>query len=211
MELSNWLAFLLISLAATFTPGPAVLLAISSSVALGPRRTLYGSAGNALGVFLVALVAVTGLGLVLQTSAIAFGVLKVLGAAYLIYLGVRQWRRKPDPVQQDAQAAATVSSRSGVFLRGLLVALTNPKAILFFTAVFPQFMQSGSLDPARFMLLTSTFVACVLISHMFYVLLAARLGSRFTGPARMRNVNRASGLVFMGLGCALLTLSRRQA
>lgn len=212
MPLSTWLAFLLVSLAATFSPGPGVLLAISTSVTLGPRRTLYSSAGNALGVFTVAVVAVTGLGLLLQTSAIAFGVLKTFGAAYLIYLGVRQWRRKAEPGHPAAAVpAATVTSRAGVFLRGLLVALTNPKAILFFTAVFPQFMQTSSPDPARFLLLTSTFVVCVLASHLFYVVLAARLGNGMLGAARMHGLNRASGLVFIGLGCALLTLSRRPA
>jgi homoserine/homoserine lactone efflux protein len=206
--MSSWSAFLCISLVATFSPGPGVLLAISTCLTLGPRSTLYSSAGNAVGVFAVASVAVTGVGLLLHTSAVAFAVLKAVGAAYMIYLGVRQWRGKtgldlPGAAAQEYAGA----TRSSIFLRGLLVALTNPKAILFFTAVFPQFMQAGSADPARFLLLTSTFVVCVLISHLFYIALAARLNARAMSAVRMQRLSRLSALVFIGLGCALLLLS----
>lgn len=209
MSVSTWLAFLFVSLAASFSPGPGVLLALSTSAAMGPRRTVYSSAGNALGVFIVATVAVTGVGLLLQTSSVAFVALKTAGAGYLIYLGVRQWRRPVADSGTDAPAlpAAAVITRSGIFLRGLMVALTNPKSMLFFTAIFPQFMQAGRPDPARFLLLTSTFVACVLMSHLFYVGLAVRMGNRMLGSGRTRNINRAGGLLFVVLGCATLTLS----
>ncbi|MES2259622.1 MAG: LysE family translocator [Pseudomonadota bacterium] len=208
MPLSSWSAFLFISLAATFSPGPGVLLAISTCLTLGPRRTLYSSAGNAVGVFGIAAVAVTGIGLLLRTSPTAFALLKVVGAVYLIYLGVRQWRSKKGLALPGAAAAqaATATSRSGIFVRGLLVALTNPKAILFFTAVFPQFMGAGSVDPVRFLLLTSIFVVCVLVSHLFYIVLAARLGRGTMSPVSMSYLGRLSALVFIGLGCALLLL-----
>ncbi|PRC91818.1 LysE family translocator [Solimicrobium silvestre] len=212
MPLATWITFLFVSLAATFSPGPGVLLAISTSVTLGARRTLYSSAGNALGVFIVATVAITGLGLLLQTSTMAFSVLKIIGAGYLIYLGVRQWRSKAAAAQPKT-TTAIASTRSKVFLHGLLVALTNPKAILFFTAIFPQFIQTSHPDPVRFLLLTSTFVVCVVTSHLFYITLATRMGSSIIGTngmmgtTRMRYLNRASGLIFIGLGCAVLTIT----
>ncbi len=208
MPLSTWTAFLFIALAATFSPGPGVLLAISTCLALGPRSTMYSSAGNAVGVCVVAAMAATGIGLLLHTSAIAFSVLKAAGAACLIYLGLRQWRSNTGPdLPATATLAAAGTTRSSIFLRGLLVALTNPKAILFFTAVFPQFMAAGSAGPVRFLVLTSTFVLCVLVSHLFYIVLAARLRRSTPSVACMRRLSRLSALTFIGLGCAMLLLS----
>ena len=92
MTWSNWLVFCGVSLFMAFTPGPAVLLAVSNAVSVGPRRAMWGSLGNAVGVFLVSAVAMAGLGVLLSSSATAFMVLKLAGAAYLVYLGIRQWR-----------------------------------------------------------------------------------------------------------------------
>ncbi|MFM9434847.1 homoserine/homoserine lactone efflux protein [Janthinobacterium sp. CG_23.3] len=209
MTMSTWLVFLLASLVTTFSPGPGVLLAISTSASVGVRRTAYSSAGNALGVVVVATTAAAGVGMLLQTSAVAFAALKALGAGYLVYLGVRQWRRRAAPLQPAAAGAATVATRRGLFLRGLLVALTNPKSILFFSAVFPQFMHDN--EPALFALLISTFVACTLLSHLCYALLARAIGKRAMGASRARLANRAGGAVFIGLGCSLLGLSARPA
>nr|WP_314861397.1 LysE family translocator [uncultured Undibacterium sp.] len=207
MGMSSWLAFLFVSLAATFSPGPGVLLAISTSFALGPRRTLYSSAGNALGVVIVAMIAVTSVGMLLQTSPLAFVVLKTLGAGYLVYLGVRQWLQKASQVRIGSVNTPPLNtSRFGVFSRGLLVALTNPKAILFFTAIFPQFMPDKGVDLVRFLLLTSTFVVCVMISHLCYILLAARLGGDGVDPSIARLINRMSGFLFVGLGVLMLSM-----
>ena len=94
MIFSNWLVFCGVALLVTFTPGPAVLLAISNSIAIGPRRAMICSLGNALGLFVVSAAAMAGMGVVLATSATAFMALKLAGAGYLIYLGFRQWRSR---------------------------------------------------------------------------------------------------------------------
>lgn len=212
MTMANWFAFLAVSLAATFSPGPGVLLAISTTLSAGPRRTFFSSAGNGLGIFIVSCVAVTSAGILLRTSESAFAVLKIVGAAYLIYLGIKQWRsahRLAAPMAAGAVDPAT--DRGALFMRGLVVALSNPKAILFFTAIFPQFMQTADPNVAQFLLLSLTFVACSFVSHASYVLLARALNSGRFGPSAMRNVNRVSAIVFVGLGCAMLTLSAGQA
>ena len=212
MTLSTWLLFLSVSLAAAFSPGPGVLMAISTASTQGAGRALYSSLGNALGVFIVATTAVAGLGLVLKTSALAFGALKVAGAAYLIYLGVKTWRQaSAAPAQADASApsaaAAVQSSRLSTFHSGLLVAVSNPKAILFFTAVFPQFMPPDHIDPMRFLLLTSTFTACTLLSHFFYVACASWMKRKVRhSAARARFTKRTTGALFIGMGGALLTV-----
>ena len=211
MALSTWLLFLSVSLAAAFSPGPGVLMAISTAATQGARRALYSSLGNALGVFIVATTAVAGLGLVLKTSALAFGAVKVAGAAYLIYLGIKTWRQaSAAPAPSDASVAAAPvaqASRWSTFRAGLLVAVSNPKAILFFTAVFPQFMPHDHIDPVRFMLLTSTFTACSLLSHFFYVVCAGWMKrSLRQSAARSRFTKRTTGALFVGMGGALLTL-----
>jgi len=212
MTLSTWLLFLSVSLAAAFSPGPGVLMAISTASTQGAGRALYSSLGNALGVFIVATTAVAGLGLVLKTSALAFGALKVAGAAYLIYLGIKTWRQaSAAPVQAGTSApsaaAAVQSSRLSTFRSGLLVAVSNPKAILFFTAVFPQFMPPDHIDPMRFLLLTSTFTACTLLSHFFYVACASWMKRKVRhSAARARFTKRTTGALFIGMGGALLTV-----
>ena len=215
MTASTWLLFLSVSLAAAFSPGPGVLMAISTASTQGARRALYSSTGNALGVFIVATTAVAGLGLVLKTSAIAFGALKLAGAAYLVYLGIKTWRSASlhvAPTEAEANVApapqSVQASRFSTFRSGLLVAVSNPKAILFFTAVFPQFMPPDHVDPVRFLLLTSTFTACTLISHFFYVACASWLKrSVKQSAARSRLAKRSTAVVFVGMGGALLSLT----
>ncbi|RFP19060.1 MULTISPECIES: LysE family translocator [unclassified Duganella] len=215
MTVSTWLLFLSVSLAAAFSPGPGVLMAISTATTMGARRALYSSAGNALGVFIVATTAVAGLGLLLKTSALAFGALKVAGAAYLIYLGIKAWRHASLVTEATATTATEVAapdaaeaSRLSTFRAGLLVAVSNPKAILFFTAVFPQFMPPDHVDPVRFLLLTSTFTSCTLLSHFFYVACASWLKrSVKQSIARTRLAKRTTGVIFVGMGGALLTLT----
>lgn len=206
MDFSTWLLFLSVSLAAAFSPGPGVLMAISTASSQGAHRALYSSAGNALGVFIVAAIAATGLGLVLQASALAFGLLKVAGAAYLVYLGIKAWRNAGAPATpQTTQPMAR--SRFQTFRSGLLIAVSNPKAILFFTAVFPQFMPHDHIDLHRFLLLTSTFTICTLISHFFYVSCAAWLTRNVAASAsRRRLAGRSTAVVFIGMGGALLAV-----
>lgn len=206
LTLSLWLAFLAMALAATFSPGPAVLLAVSTTLSLGARRTAYSSVGNALGVFLVSCVAVGGVGLLFEAWPPAFTVLKLAGAAYLAWLGVKQWRQGGQSDHAGLPGAASApaaSSRAAVFRRGLLVACSNPKAILFFAAVFPQFMPPGRVDIARFLLLSLTFVAASLVAQFSYVLLTATAGARVLSGRRMALLQRGTGLLFIGLAVSL--------
>ncbi|MRV70861.1 LysE family translocator [Duganella sp. FT92W] len=204
MSLSLWLSFVAVALAATFSPGPGVLLAISTTLALGARRTLYSSAGNAAGVFIVSCVAVSGAGLLFSRSPAAFTLLKTAGAAYLAWLGIQQWRHAGQPLAHSASTHAGDGSRRAVFMRGLAVACSNPKSILFFTAVFPQFLPMQQMTGPRFLLLSLTFVACMFVSHVSYVLLAARAGARLLDDGGMRLLRRFMGVLFVLMAAAML-------
>ena len=209
MHLSTWLLFTGTTLLLAFTPGPAVLLAISTSVASGPARAMLGSLGNAAGVFVVSAVSMAGLGVVLGTSAAAFTVLKLLGAGYLIYLGVRQWRSRTNAFAAPADGAARGRSSLRLFGHGLTVAVTNPKSILFFSALFPQFLRPDAPLLQQFLVLTATFAACTVLSHAFYVLLARGVKHGFSNPQRVRLFNRVSGGTFVVLGLGMLKLRAR--
>ena len=211
MNLSNWLIFCGVSLLVTLTPGPAVLLAISNAVTVGPRRAMISSLGNAAGLFMVSAVAMAGMGVVLATSATAFMLLKLAGAAYLVYLGVRQWRSKGNAFE-DIQAANPSDRRGSswrLFGHGVTVALTNPKGILFFSALFPQFLFHDAPMLPQFVVLTATFAACAVFSHGAYVLLARVMKRHFANPVRARWFNRVSGAAFVLLGLSLLRLRNK--
>ena len=205
MALAHWFVFCGVSLLMCFTPGPAVLLAVSNSVDVGPRRTAFSSLGSVLGIFSVSGLAMIGMGTVLALSANAFLVMKVLGAAYLIWLGVKRWRSKEALIASDA-GAAPVQRRERknwqLVAQGLSVSLTNPKAILFFSALFPQFIVPGEPLVAQYLLLTTTFAVFALVSHAFYVALISVVKGHVVARARL--FNRIVGGTFMALGVGLL-------
>ena len=207
MTYGSWFAFLCLALAASFSPGPGVLLAISTTVTVGARRTAYSSAGNAIGVFVVSCIAVSGAGLLLQRSPMALSALRLVAAAYLAWLGTRQWRgagKGLPTAAPDARAVADAGSRYALFRRGLLVACSNPKAIIFFAAVFPQFLPPGQMAVDRFLLLSLTFVACTFVSHLSYVLLAAAAGAHILSGPGMARLQRGTALLFIALALGMV-------
>lgn len=206
MSLSPWLLFCALALVTAFSPGPAVLLAVTNAAALGMRKALLSSAGNAAGVFLVSAIAMLGLGALLKTSAWLFAALKIVGAAYLIYLGIRQWRSRLNVFDRVMDAGVREQTPVQLFLQGLLVATTNPKSILFFTALLPQFMTPRAPVLQQFFALTLTFATCTVVSHFCYVALARGMSRWFAHEARARWFNRIAGALFGALGIGVLRL-----
>ncbi len=210
MDLSAWLLFFSIALVTTFSPGPAVLLAISNSLYFGWRATIYSTLGNELGLLLIASITILGLGAVLTTSTTLFLLLKTVGAVYLIYLGIRQWRSKGKLfTQQQNNTSKRTQSDWISFTQGFLVATTNPKAILFFTALFPQFIQLNKPLLWQFSILLITFSllsTCALLSYGF---LAGRSKQWFNTEKRASLFNRLFGGLFIALGVGLLQLEHK--
>ena len=199
MAWHTWLIYLVAAVGLSLTPGPNSLLALTNGALHGHRRTLWTVAGGALGFVAVIALSMLGIGALLQTSASALLVLKWVGGAYLVWLGIQLWRAPP--LQLKPSADAPFPRHSQLFRQGLFAAVSNPKALLFYGAFLPQF-----LDPARslwlqFAVMAGTFAAieCVveyLLARMAHRIRPAleRYGKRF---------NRVCGGAFAAMGVAL--------
>ncbi|RZJ12952.1 MAG: LysE family translocator [Acidovorax sp.] len=205
MTFTHWLVFCGVSLLMCFTPGPAVLLAVSNSVDVGAKRTAFSSLGSVIGIFAVSGLAMIGMGTILSMSANAFLAMKVAGAMYLVWLGIKRWRSKDALIGNDAGTApAERRERKNwqLVAQGLGVSLTNPKAILFFSALFPQFITPGDPLFTQYLMLTTTFAVWALISHAFYVALISLVKRHVVARAKL--FNRIVGATFIALGLGLL-------
>jgi homoserine/homoserine lactone efflux protein len=143
---------------------------------------------------------------VLATSATAFLVLKVAGAAYLVWLGVQKWRARPEPL--DEAGAPQPGRGRSLVLQGLLVNLTNPKAILFMAALVPQFIDPRAPQLPQFLIIGATMVVVDTVVMSCYAGLATRFRPLLRNPRALRLQNRLFGGLFVGAGAALAASSR---
>lgn len=213
MDLHALLAFTLVAAIAIASPGPATLMAINNSLAYGPRSALWSSLGNASGLFCLSAAAMLGLGALLASSEWLFNAVKILGAGYLFYLGAKQLFKKSPMLAEEVQAGlkGAKPSRMKLYKSAFLTAATNPKATMFFTALFPQFIdQSAALLP-QFLTLTLIFMGLSLASLSLYAALASRAKGVLTRPAFSRWVSRVVGSTFICFGAAILTMRRQGA
>jgi threonine/homoserine/homoserine lactone efflux protein len=203
MSLSTYLLYLTAVALLIVTPGPTMLMCMTNSINHGPRRAMTSVAGAVTAVLGVMLLSAMGLGALLAASEAAFTTAKVVGAAYLIWLGIKTFRS--DAVLDTGETAPR--SRS-FYLQGLLVGASNPKAVLFFAAFLPQFLNPQAPIAPQFAILAATFVTLE-----FAVLTACALGvSRLLPLLRsarpVRWINRICGGLFTLMG-GLLLLTRR--
>lgn len=211
MEFTTWLLFSGIALIAVISPGPAVLLSVTNSLTHGFSRSVLSSFGNITGIFIVSGAAVLGLGAVLQTSTLLFATLKLFGAIYLIYLGIRQWRIKGNIFEASMVVAKNNQEKRRSFVQGVLVAVSNPKAIAFFTALFPQFIDLSKPVVGQFIILTTTFMLYSFIVLVGYAMSAQSAKDWFKCGSRALWYNRISGTIFIAFGLGILRLKSRNA
>ena len=212
MQTEPILAYTIFAAVAILSPGPAVVLALRNGASFGARSALWSSLGNVTGIALVSSAAMLGLGALLMSSALLFGVVKVIGAAYLFYLGLRHlFGRTSTMALPDGNAGQTSAQRPfSLYREGVLIAVTNPKAILFFTALFPPFLDIQAPLLPQFLVLTGIFMAISFFSLLGYALLAGRAQRYLIKPLVAKIVNRVVGAVFVTFGVFLLA-TRRQA
>jgi homoserine/homoserine lactone efflux protein len=210
MTIQSWLMYLMLVLIATATPGPAVLFIITNSTLHGWKKAVFAALGNIAGLLLLGIIAVTGLGAILQTSEILFGLVKYAGAAYLIYLGLKMiFQKNTDFNAIKDQFIRTDISSKKIFLQALGVALSNPKAIVFLTALFPQFINVNKALVPQFFSLIVILMLFSFFFLMFYALLTDKLKTWLAKPNRVKAINRTSGSIFIGFGILLAISSNK--
>ncbi len=202
MALHTWLIYLLAVVGLSLTPGPNALLALSHGALYGQRKTLFTITGGMLGFTLLMALSMFGIGALLQASAHALTVLKWVGGAYLVWLGVQLWRAPAITLSDEGVAPSKAGQ--ALFRQGLLSAISNPKVILFFGAFLPQF-----LDPSRplwlqFLIMVLTFVLFEGVVEYLLARLAHRIRPWLERSGK--GFNRTCGSVFALMGAALPTL-----
>ena len=210
MDWPVWLAYFLAAWLIALSPGSGAVLSMSHGLQYGVRQTTATIVGLQIGLAFILLVAGAGVGALLLASTTAFMVVKVLGAGYLIWLGVKQWRAPVDGAASDAAAPsepAGLSVRQRV-LRGALTNATNPKGIVFMVAVLPQFINPKQPLALQLAILLVTTLAVDSVVMHGYAFLASRLRALMQSVRARKTQNRVFGGVLMGMGASLLMVDR---
>ncbi len=198
----RWKLFVAATIVIAATPGPNMLLVMTTSVKHGLRRSLATMAGLMTGLCVMLAFSAAGLGAVLEAAPALFGALRLLGAVYLVYLGASLWRAPS--AEPHAQAPLP---RGGLYRQGLLVSLSNPKAILFAAAFLPQFIDAGRPRGPQFAALVALFAVIEVSCYLAYALGGRHAARWLSQPGTRRLFDRASGALFVVFALVLLLSS----
>ena len=199
MSTDTWFIYLLAAIGLSLSPGPNGLLALTHGALHGSRRTLFTIFGGAFGFVLVIALSLFGIGALLQTSATWLLVLKWVGGAYLVWLGIQVWRSPPVGLELQSQAAHR--SGASLFQQGFLSAVTNPKAVLFFAAFLPQFIDPNRSLLTQFAIMAGTFALVEIATEWLIASTAHRVRPWLQRVGRQ--FNKTCGGIFMLIGAAL--------
>ncbi|QLY71662.1 homoserine/homoserine lactone efflux protein [Citrobacter freundii] len=204
MTFEWWFAYLLTSIVLSLSPGSGAINTMTTAISHGYRGAAASIAGLQTGLGIHIVLVGVGLGTLFSRSVIAFEVLKWAGAAYLIWLGIQQWRAAG---AIDLNTIANTQSRSRLFKRAVFVNLTNPKSIVFLAALFPQFIMPQEPQLMQYVVLGVTTIVVDIIVMIGYATLATRIVGWIKGPKQMKALNKVFGSLFMLIG-ALLASAR---
>jgi homoserine/homoserine lactone efflux protein len=199
MQLDTWLVYLAAAIGLSLSPGPNGLLALTHGALHGRRKALYTIFGGALGFVIVIALSMFGIGALLQASLVWLTVMKWVGGAYLVWLGIQVWRAPP--IGFEAHAPAAHRSGGSLFRQGALSALTNPKALLFFAAFLPQFIDPSRSLVGQFVVMAATFAVIEILTELFIASMAHRVSPWLRRVGR--RFNQACGGVFIAIGAVL--------
>lgn len=208
MSLETWLAFFAASWLISLSPGAGAISCMAAGMRYGYARAFWNIVGLQFGILFVLLIVALGLGAVIAASTTLFTAIKWLGAAYLVYLGVVQWRAPASPMSPDAVVDDSHGTPKRLMLRGFLVNATNPKGIVFMLAVMPQFIDPHAPQLPQYLICAATLFFTDLVVMSGYTGLAAKVLTLLREPHHVRWVNRAFGGLFVAAGAVLATFRR---
>ncbi|EKO3375753.1 LysE family translocator [Vibrio fluvialis] len=208
MSIETWMVYALAVLILTASPGPSSLLCMTKGVVSGWRRAFATALGSLTAITGIMTLSFTGLGVLIASSEIIFNVVKWLGAAYLAYLGLKALTSTQDHYEMTNGESIQVAGYRSHYVSGFIVGASNPKAILFFTALFPQFIDPQAELFSQYAIFASTFMIMELSWLCFYAYLGAKSSTWILAKGRAKLFNRLTGGVFVGAGAWLSTVSR---
>jgi threonine/homoserine/homoserine lactone efflux protein len=206
MSLNLWLVYVAAVFVLTITPGPSVLMCIATAINSGTRKAGLAALGSTVAIVGLMALSALGLGAILATSEGLFNALKWAGAAYLAYLGITSLLSSKSQLTVEGEIIETTTTRT--FMKGFLVGASNPKALLFFGALFPQFINPQSAQGPQFLILGATFVFFELLWLGIYIVTATKAKGWLQQPRRATLFNRATGVVFL-VAAAFVGTSKR--
>ena len=206
MHLSIWITYLITTFVLSLSPGPGVFSCLSSGLNHGLRLGVWNSIGMQAANLIMVIAVSLGLGALLLASETLFTAVKWLGVVYLIYLGIATWRAPARGFKEDTDDNAHTARE--VFMRGFFVNATNPKGIIFFAAILPQFIDLARAQLPQYAILAATTFAVDVVVMTGYTALAARVLRVMREPRHIRWVNRGIGGAFVAAGVALASFRR---
>ncbi len=210
MELDVWLYYLIAILILTASPGPSVLLCITKSVTHGFNHAIYTAFGSLIAIIGIMTLSFTGLGLIIASSDLIFTAIKYTGALYLMYLGYKTLTSKDEDYHFEKNETLSKKDKISSFISGFIVGGSNPKAIIFFIALFPQFINLNTSLFAQYIIFVTTFTILELSWLLFYAYLGHKSSSWFLQKGRAKFFNRITGGVFIGAGVLLSTMNKSE-
>jgi homoserine/homoserine lactone efflux protein len=209
MDATVWWAFFAAAWAISLSPGPGAVAAMSAGLNHGFARGYFVTFGLVLGIMTQLAVVGVGLGVLIAASAAAFTVLKWLGVAYLVWLGVQQWRSPAHALRTDADTdTAHTTKRRALVLRGWAMNAVNPKGTVFMLAVVPQFVDPARPLALQYAVIGATLVFTDLVVMAGYTALASRVLASLKSAAHVRWLNRSFGALFIAAGALLAAFKR---
>jgi homoserine/homoserine lactone efflux protein len=205
MDLTVWLTYLVATIILSLSPGPGVFSSLSSGLNHGFRMGVWNGIGMQAANFVLICIVSVGLGAMLLASETLFTAVKWVGVAYLVYLGIVTWRA---PARGFVEEEDGLRTAKDIFLKGFLVNLTNPKGIIFYAAILPQFIDVHRPQAMQYAVFAVTTLAIDVVVMAAYTALAAKVLRVMRDPARLRWVNRTLGGAFVAAGVALATFRR---
>lgn len=207
MDFSVWLGFFAASWAISLSPGAGAIAAMSSGLNHGFKRGYFTTFGLILGILTQIVLVGAGLGALIATSSLGFAIVKWLGVAYLVFLGVQQWRAPAKPLVAQAAESVQVTRRQLV-MRGWAINAVNPKGTVFLLAVVPQFLNLHQSLSSQYLVIAATLSFTDAVVMAGYTALAARVLSALRSESHLKAMNRVFGSLFVAAGALLATFKR---
>lgn len=209
MSYESWMLYIVLVITACASPGPAILFAVTTAINHGWKNALFAASGNVFGLLCLGSIAITGLGTLLDVSLLLYTIVKYLGAAYLIYMGIRLIvsRQAASLWREPTYRTGSVSRRK-IFFQASTVAMSNPKAVVFLTALLPQFIVVEQPLFPQFIQLVGVLMFFSFLFLMGYALLIHKMKNWLKKPDSGQLFNRISGSLFIGFGLLLAASSK---